>query len=172
MNDNIKRMDVKEFREMGLLAEVNRTFFHPLGLALEVSVEDDGTESLGGIWDYREDPEGILYSEKNFPDERIKKPRNLSNRSMNKELKYWDLPFRDRLEANLMNDFESKFTVAILLFAKSLQKVMERDELSECVAKKYEENQNISVEDLQKEIAVAAINGLSKEYKIGGENNE
>jgi len=27
--DNVKKMDIKEFREMGLLAEVNRTFFHP-----------------------------------------------------------------------------------------------------------------------------------------------
>jgi len=59
----IKRMDVKEFREMGLLQEVNRLFFHPLGLALEVVVADDGSESLGGIWDYRDDPEGMLYGE-------------------------------------------------------------------------------------------------------------
>lgn len=60
-SDGIKRMSVKEFREQGYLQEVNRQFLHPRGLALEVVVEDDGTERLGGIWDYRGDPEGIIY---------------------------------------------------------------------------------------------------------------
>lgn len=68
----IKRMDIKEFREMGLLAELNREFLHPLGLALEVAIEDDGTEKLGGIWDCRDDPEGILYSKDHFPTEKCK----------------------------------------------------------------------------------------------------
>ena len=72
ISDQIKRIDIKEFREMGLLSEVNRAFFHPLGLALEVIVEEDGTEKLGGIWDYREDPEGMLYGEP-FPHEQIQK---------------------------------------------------------------------------------------------------
>jgi hypothetical protein len=68
----IKRMNIKEFREMGLLAELNRAFLHPLGLALEIVVDDDGTERLGGIWDYRDDPEGMLYSQEHFPTEKIK----------------------------------------------------------------------------------------------------
>ena len=59
--DQIKRMSIKEFREEGFLQEANRKFFHPLGLALEVIIEDDGTERLGGIWDYREDKEGMFY---------------------------------------------------------------------------------------------------------------
>jgi hypothetical protein len=58
---DVKRMDIKEFRELGFLQEVNRHFFHPLGLALEVITEEDGSEKLGGIWDYREDPEGIYF---------------------------------------------------------------------------------------------------------------
>ena len=62
--------------------------------------------------------------------------------------------------------------MATLLFAKSLQRVMESNEFSISVAKRYEENPNIAIEGLQKEISVAAIDGLSKEYKIGGENNE
>ncbi len=61
MSDGIKRIDISEFRKMGLVQELNRQFLHPLGLALEVIVEDDGSESLGGIWDYRDDPEGMLY---------------------------------------------------------------------------------------------------------------
>lgn len=56
-----KTIPVKEFRERGYLQELNRRFLHPLGLALEVIVEDDGSERLGGIWDYRDDPEGMMY---------------------------------------------------------------------------------------------------------------
>lgn len=57
----VKRIDIREFREVGYLQEINRRFLHPLGLALEVVIEEDGTERLGGVWDYRDDPEGIYY---------------------------------------------------------------------------------------------------------------
>lgn len=82
-----KRIDIAEFRKLGFLQEVNRLFFHPRGLALEIVSEDsdcfscgghgefrgvkcdtcdgEGTlhsEKLGGVWDYRDDPEGILYA--------------------------------------------------------------------------------------------------------------
>lgn len=56
-----KRMDIGEFRDDGYLQEVNRRFLHPLGLALEVVSSPDGTWRLGGIWDYRDDPEGLRY---------------------------------------------------------------------------------------------------------------
>lgn len=59
----IKYMDIKEFRERGYLQEVNRRFFHPLGLALAIEVLSDGTERLYGIWDYRDDPEGIYFDD-------------------------------------------------------------------------------------------------------------
>ena len=62
MENKIKRIDIKEFREKGYLQEVNRNFLHPLGLALEIVINDDGTEQLGGVWDYREDKEGIYYT--------------------------------------------------------------------------------------------------------------
>ena len=61
MAEQIKRMDIKEFREFGFLQEVNRLFFHPLGLALEVEIEDDESVKLGGVWDYRNDREGMRY---------------------------------------------------------------------------------------------------------------
>ncbi len=61
MSDNIKHMNVIEFRKGGYLQEVNRQFLHPLGIALEIVVEDDGTEHFGDIWDYRDVPEGILF---------------------------------------------------------------------------------------------------------------
>jgi len=59
--DEIKRINIKEFREFGFLQELNRVFLHPMGLALEVIINEDGTETLGGIWDYREDPEGMSF---------------------------------------------------------------------------------------------------------------
>jgi hypothetical protein len=68
MSDDIKRIEIAEFRRLGLLQEVNRRFFHPIGLALEVNVEKDGTEVLGGIWDYRDDPEGIYFAGDLAPD--------------------------------------------------------------------------------------------------------
>jgi hypothetical protein len=61
---NIKYLDIKEFREFGYLQEANRQFFHPLGLALEVNIDDEtGEETLGRVWDYRDDPEGMNYGE-------------------------------------------------------------------------------------------------------------
>lgn len=61
MPKEIKRIDIKEFREVGFLQEVNRAFLHPLGLALEVVINEDGSEALGGVWDYRDDPEGMCF---------------------------------------------------------------------------------------------------------------
>jgi hypothetical protein len=61
MSDTIKRIDITEFRERGYLQEANRLFFHPLGLALEITQDEDGSEHLSGVWDYREDPEGITF---------------------------------------------------------------------------------------------------------------
>jgi len=61
---DIKRIDIKEFQERGYLQEANRLFFHPLGLALEVIVdEEDGSVKLGGIWDSRDEPEGFVFGE-------------------------------------------------------------------------------------------------------------
>lgn len=50
-------------RDAGLLFEINRKILHPLGLALEIVINDDGTEAFGEIWDSRDDPEGIIYAD-------------------------------------------------------------------------------------------------------------
>lgn len=68
----IKRIDIKEFREQGYLQELNRQFLHPLGMALEIIIDDDGNEKLGGVWDYRDDPEGMLYAEEIVKLDRFK----------------------------------------------------------------------------------------------------
>jgi hypothetical protein len=60
-----KLIDIAELREFGFLQEVNRCFFHPLGLALAININDYGIESLGCVWDSREDPEGFQFDYKN-----------------------------------------------------------------------------------------------------------
>jgi len=65
----INYMNIEEFKDMGLLQEVNRLFFHPLGLALVISECTCSKKSdtvqwiVSGIWDYRDDPEGMLFKE-------------------------------------------------------------------------------------------------------------
>lgn len=79
MNNNIKRMCLKEFREIGLLQEVNRKFFHPLGFALEVIIdeEDENKILFGGIQDYRDDNEGIFFNKEDIDFDKIKNIENL-----------------------------------------------------------------------------------------------
>lgn len=58
----IKYLPFGELLEGGYLQEANRRFFHPLGLALEVVVDDNGNVTgLGGVWDYRDSPDGIVF---------------------------------------------------------------------------------------------------------------
>lgn len=65
---NIKRMPISDFVELGFLQELNRRALHPLGLALEVIVEEDGAMlKFGGIWDYRDDPEGMTFAPSDLP---------------------------------------------------------------------------------------------------------
>lgn len=79
--NGVKRINPKILRDSGLLFEINRKILHPFGLALEIITGSDngikliwqengkqkefniGEEALGGIWDYRNDPEGIIYGE-------------------------------------------------------------------------------------------------------------
>jgi hypothetical protein len=58
----IKKMSAQEFRELGYLQELNRRFLHPLGLAIEIAIDEDGVERFGQVWDYRDDPEGLIYA--------------------------------------------------------------------------------------------------------------
>lgn len=69
---SIKSISVKEFRDRGYLQEVNRRFLHPLGLALSAEINDDGSEVFGKIWDYRDDPEGILFGESMLEEQEAK----------------------------------------------------------------------------------------------------
>ena len=70
---DIHRIDLTEFRERGYLQELNRRFLHPLGLALEVCCDGDGTVNhIGGIWDFRHDPEGMAFQSKEMEAEEFR----------------------------------------------------------------------------------------------------
>jgi len=65
-DNDINLMTIREFVEVGFLQEVNRQFFHPLGLALcvEFDREDfEATRAKFSIWDSRDDPEGFLFGD-------------------------------------------------------------------------------------------------------------
>lgn len=62
-----KMMDINEFRTLGYLQEVNRRFLHPLGLSLEVRVDNEGREYISGVRDERDDPEGTIFGFKSEP---------------------------------------------------------------------------------------------------------
>lgn len=48
----------------GLLFEINRAVLHPLGLALGIWQNDDGSiAGFAGLVDHRDDPEGMAYSD-------------------------------------------------------------------------------------------------------------
>lgn len=54
-------MEIKKFVEEGYLQEVNRRFFHPLGLALVVMADTGEPWRIEGVWDAQDDPEGINF---------------------------------------------------------------------------------------------------------------
>jgi hypothetical protein len=58
----MQEMNLDEFRSEGFLLEVNRQFFHPLGLAIFLRYDNNGNAIGMGIYDWRNDPEGTIYS--------------------------------------------------------------------------------------------------------------
>lgn len=73
MTMTIRQLPIEEFVETGLLQEVNRQFFHPLGLALAVESEDGHPARLAYIIDCRDDPEGIVFND--FTPEQVARGR-------------------------------------------------------------------------------------------------
>jgi hypothetical protein len=97
VTEKINYMTVSEFQSEGYLHEVNRQVLHPLGIALEVRVPKKRKMKLrervqyawwvfrhgskdgwiSGIWDYRDDPEGMAYGEGTLSPEKAKHIREL-----------------------------------------------------------------------------------------------
>ncbi|HVW10968.1 MAG TPA: hypothetical protein VHC90_20420 [Bryobacteraceae bacterium] len=65
---------------LGILQEANRLFFHPLGLALEVSVSAAAADAFVlRIQDQRDDPEGMIFGEGVMSAEKAARFRDLVN---------------------------------------------------------------------------------------------
>lgn len=88
--NDIKRLSIREFKEEGFLQEVNRLFFHPLGLALEITIDDE-LAVITGIWDYRDDPEGMLFGPEVINQDKIISVDNLKKSKVDARKIYDDV---------------------------------------------------------------------------------
>ena len=107
MSEERKHIDIAEFRDFGYLQEVNRQFFHPLGLALMIREEhcpdcvgfgrraprfrgdeqphcttckgSGRIDCLDGVWE-TEDPEGMMYAEDLLDAEKAERVRSEAER--------------------------------------------------------------------------------------------
>lgn len=59
MAEDIKTTDVRLLLDSGLLFKINLEILHPLGLAMGMDQNTGAVE----LWDYRDDPEGMIYSD-------------------------------------------------------------------------------------------------------------
>lgn len=58
----MKRISMEEFQTKGYLQEVNRLFFHPLGLSLTITInKETGKKTLGPINDFRDEKGGVVF---------------------------------------------------------------------------------------------------------------
>jgi hypothetical protein len=93
---DVKRIDPQEFVEFGYLHELNRGFLHPLGLALEVICDENGKAiGFGGVWDYRGDPEGMIFAEDTLDPAKARKvaeERERRRPAREAALGYWQQP--------------------------------------------------------------------------------
>lgn len=91
-------ISLKELIDFGYLQEVNRIFFHPLGLALQVSVDskdpDANNDAIAwGVYDGRSDDEGM-----NLVELDLEKAKRVSDEVerrkpiREKALGYWEQP--------------------------------------------------------------------------------
>lgn len=66
-NKEVKQVSPEEARTWGILQEVNRQFFHPMGLALAVNLDQETGEYTGySLLDYRDqidDNTGMIYAD-------------------------------------------------------------------------------------------------------------
>jgi len=91
----MKYMDLEKFIDEGYVHEVNRQFFHPLGLALVVSIDEKGVHSLSGIWDAQDDPEGIYFDEETLSQEKVARVQAVEEDRFDDRMKalgYWVQP--------------------------------------------------------------------------------
>lgn len=92
MENSFKFLTPKELIDGGYVQEVNRLFFHPLGLALAVNpdqdIEDHGYFAIQ-IWDCRDDPEGFEFGEYPGAWDKMKKVASEFNSKAKARLNKW-----------------------------------------------------------------------------------
>lgn len=89
MNER-KYMDIEEFVNEGYLQELNRLVLHPCGLALEVTIDENENYKLSGVWDYRDDPEGIYFDIKNRDKETVEQMRKKRDNVEKEEYNHYE----------------------------------------------------------------------------------
>lgn len=86
-----KYIDIQEFIDAGYLQEVNRQFFHPLGLALAVIAGPK--PRLHGVLDCRDDMEGMHFKQVNARQASAVQAEEDARRPVReKALGYWVQP--------------------------------------------------------------------------------
>lgn len=70
-NPQVKYIGIREFCDEGFLQEVNRQFLHPMGLALEVTEQDNGECYISGVWDDRGDSIGMAFGDGVLSEEKF-----------------------------------------------------------------------------------------------------
>lgn len=96
MSTEPKVMNPKELQDEGYLAEVNRCFFHPLGLALAVQEHPEDIFTIM-VLDDREDLEGWHFSDDSLPEvaikaEKVREERVRRHPHRMTALGYWTQP--------------------------------------------------------------------------------
>ena len=69
--NEIDKMDIATFVEIGMLQEINRLILHPVGMAMSVEIDDEGQCKLGDIL-ITEDPAGIHFSNESALSDKFK----------------------------------------------------------------------------------------------------
>lgn len=86
--DRIKYMSIREFRDVGFLQEINRRLLHPCGLAIAIH-DSPGESTTMRIWDYRDDPEGMVFDTGEIQQYKIDAVNELFDAHVEGRLKYF-----------------------------------------------------------------------------------
>jgi hypothetical protein len=85
---DIPTLRLEEILDKGILQEVNRRFFNPLGLALEIVPEQDSDGYFQtAIWDFRNDPQSATFDEEVVTSEIAKEKRRTIESMLKSEKK-------------------------------------------------------------------------------------
>jgi hypothetical protein len=66
-----KQLTIEDFQNLGYLQELNRTFLHPLGLSLGISIDDKGEKQLYAIFDHRDEKSGPVFKAGQLSQEKV-----------------------------------------------------------------------------------------------------